>query len=157
VDGLHDNELSPGDDEIKKNSVFSVSSVAKSNSMAIKNVTIDLVMPGYLESSVNETGLTYDDIKKKLLEYKESNFSEPRVVKRMTDEIRVLVWYECLSTLMVFYHRIRDILLQAADECLKGELSLPLLKQRIVIKFLEAFFSSELDEKVENFFKSPGD
>ena len=118
---------------------------------------IDLVMPGYLESSVNETGLTYDDIKKKLLEYKESNFSEPRVVKRMTDEIRVLVWYECLSTLMVFYHRIRDILLQAADECLKGELSLPLLKQRIVIKFLEAFFSSELDEKVENFFKSPGD
>jgi hypothetical protein len=28
---------------------------------------IDLVMPGYLESLVNETGLKYDDIKKKLL------------------------------------------------------------------------------------------
>ena len=30
----HDNELSPGDDEIKKNSVSSVSSVAKINCMA---------------------------------------------------------------------------------------------------------------------------
>jgi hypothetical protein len=118
---------------------------------------IDLVMPGYLESAVNETGLKYDDIKKKLLEYKGADFSEPRVVKRMTEEIRVLVWHECLSTLTIFYHRIRDILLQAADECLKEELSLPLLIQRIVSKFLEAFFSSELDEKVENFFKSPGD
>jgi len=58
---------------------------------------------------------------------------------------------------MIFYHRIRDILLQTADECLKSDLSLPLLTQRIVRKFLEAFFSSELDEKVENFFKSPGD
>lgn len=114
---------------------------------------IDLVMPGYLEPSVNETGLKYDDIKKKLLEYKEAEFSEPRMVKRMTDEIRVLVWYECLSTLMVFYHRIRDILLQAADECLKNELSLPLLTQRIVSKFLEAYFSGAIDEKVENFFK----
>ena len=83
----------------------------------------------------------------------EAEFSESRLVKRMTDEIRVLVWYECLTTLMVFYHRIRDILLQAAAECLKKELSLPLLIQRIVSKFLEAFFSSELDEKVENFFK----
>jgi hypothetical protein len=118
---------------------------------------IDLVMHGYLESAVNETGLKYEDIKKKLLGYKESDFSEPRVVKRMTEEIRVLVWHECLSTLTIIYHRIRDILLQAAAECLKKELSLPLLIQRIVSKFLEAFFSSELDEKVENFFKSPGD
>jgi len=118
---------------------------------------IDLLMPGYLESSVNEMGLKYEDIKKKLLEYKEAEFPEPRVLKRMTDEIRVLVWHECLSTLMVFYHRIRGILLQAADECLKEELSLPLLTQRIVSKFLEAFFSSAIDEKVENFFKPPGD
>ncbi len=118
---------------------------------------IDLVMPGYLESSVNETGLKYEDIKKKLLEYKEAEFPEPRVLKRMTDEIRVLVWHECLSTLMIFYHRIRGILLQAADECLKEELSLPLLTQRIVSKFLEAFFSRAIDEKVENFFKPAGD
>jgi hypothetical protein len=118
---------------------------------------IDLVMPGYLESSVNETGLKYEDIKKKLLECKEADSPDPREVKRMTDEIRVLVWNECLSTLMVFYHRIRDILLQAADESLKEELSLPLLIQRIVSKFLEAFFSSAIDEKVENFFKPPGD
>jgi hypothetical protein len=32
----HDNELSPGDDEIKKTSVSSVTSVAKSNFMAGK-------------------------------------------------------------------------------------------------------------------------
>ena len=35
----HDNELSPGDDEIKKNSVPSVSSVAKINFMAGTNAT----------------------------------------------------------------------------------------------------------------------
>ena len=45
----HDNKLSPGDDEIKKISVSSVTSVAKSNFMAVKNLDTRLmktVRPG---------------------------------------------------------------------------------------------------------------
>lgn len=87
------------------------------------------------------------------LEYKESESPDSRTVKRSTDEIRILVWHEFTSTLMISYHGIRDILPGAADECLQEDLSLPLFIQRMVNKFLEAYFSSVIDEKMENFFK----
>ncbi len=81
----------------------------------------------------------------------------PRIVERMTNEIRILAWRECITTLMVFYHQIRDMLIHVTNESFKKGLSLPLLIQRIASKFLEAYFSSTIDEKVENFFKPPGD
>lgn len=114
---------------------------------------VDLMMPGYLEPSVNYLDIDYDDIKKRLLECKESYSLDIRMVEKITNEIRVFAWHECITTMMVFYHEIRDFAIKVIDESFKKELSLPLLFQRLFIELLEKYFSKEINEKAENFFR----
>lgn len=115
---------------------------------------IDLMMPGYLEPSVNYLDISYEDIKKKLLECKESDAMDIRVVERITNEIRVFAWHECITTMMVSCHRIRDLVINAADVSFKNRVSIPLLIQCVLTELVQNYFSKSIDEKAGNFFKS---
>lgn len=121
--------------------------------LAIEKIYLmDLLMPGYLDTSINENTEGYEAIRKKLPECKESVSGDIGMVENIHHEMRLLAWNEFISRLMVAYPAIRDMVLWVVEESFKAPVSLPLLLQRMVTGFLEAYFSPVIHETFENFF-----
>jgi len=115
---------------------------------------LDLLRPGNLQPIVIETGLNWEEIKKGLLGCTENLILSSGKVEAVAHEIRIFSWHECITALMVTYPRIRDMLINEAEQAFTQRVSMPLLVQRIVLKFLSVYFSEELGEAVKNIFKS---
>ncbi len=120
-----------------------------------KIYVMDLLLPGHFETTGGGASGGNREIKKRLNLLKESGGVDFTVVEHHINQLRLLAWYEFLTTVMVSYPVIRDLVLRVVSQGLRGPVSLPFMVQRLIGAFLNAYFTPPVNESLENFFPPP--
>ncbi len=73
--------------------------------------------------------------------------------ERLSNEIRVFAWHECITTLMVSFPRIRDILVRGCTECFGADsVSAVELITGVGVGFCEEYVGDVIGEDASNLF-----
>lgn len=114
---------------------------------------INSLTPGYLERYSNYSKVDLPVIMNKIASLKQSGI-DPFQVTKLSDQICVFAWHECLTTILVNFPNIRNNIIEISSEVFREPcISSVTLVRNNGVGLLKKYFSSEANENIDYFFK----